>query len=631
MEIQDSTSENKTPNHTPEKTDAALSDTQEENIIDDILLDTSCILGNLFESSEADGNSADTEGTSQNESQPEWRESKNRKSSWHVKRVDYRALSLATQNAGHKLEKRDKCHKSQSDSGTKMEGITILRNKLASATKIKDTIAATLVNIKKELATAKEELAYTREELVQTRKQHEESEEQNRSLRENMNKLIASQKELIDDAEDSTNKLQAKNVELRKMVALTNELKEEIKELKAPKKIHLMMDSNREPIFRILKEKLPEYTISKCDNVYTTEKLVQQMKEYKPEKKTTTVIMMGTNDLRAREYDKCINNLQELSKMMPPNTLVVQIPPQHHETDGFEKERSAMNRKLANQVITKKFNAITIPPTSDEHKLLVGDGIHLSKHGANIIAEQIVRKIANQDIKRTINNDATNPSPSTPPKSSPSNSQQTALLPTPKLWIKVEMSISNSDAGLIVGSKGRTIQQVENDTDTKISIPPTKAGNRTTVIIKGIKQNVDTAKATINSILDTKSRTHVNDGDTLEEIRVDSCLVGHVFGQRGDKISRIIAQTTTRINNDYHQNGDSTFIIKGKAPNVASAIRQVKKAMEEGRAANLRSERQKEKAHHRNERHDHSSRSNRRNENETHNRGGRSRSPAKRF
>ena len=86
-----------------------------------------------------------------------------------------------------------------------------------------------------------------------------------------------------------------------------------------------MMDSNREPIFRILKEKLPEYTISKCDNVYTTEKLVQQMKEYKPEKKTTTVIMMGTNDLRAREYDKCINNLQELSKMMPPNTLVVQI------------------------------------------------------------------------------------------------------------------------------------------------------------------------------------------------------------------------------------------------------------------------------------------------------------------
>ena len=38
------------------------------------------------------------------------------------------------------------------------------------------------------------------------------------------------------------------------------------------------------------------------------------MKTYKPEKKTTTVIMMGTNDLRAREYDKCINNFQELAK-----------------------------------------------------------------------------------------------------------------------------------------------------------------------------------------------------------------------------------------------------------------------------------------------------------------------------
>ena len=84
-------------------------------------------------------------------------------------------------------------------------------------------------------------------------------------------------------------------------------------------------------------------------------------------------------------------------------------------------------------------------------------------------------------------------------------------------------------------------------------------------------------------------------------IKVDSCLVGHVFGQRGNKISRIIAQTTTRINNDYHQRGDPTFIIKGKAPNVASAVRQVKKAMEEGRTANLRSERQKEKEHYRKE------------------------------
>ena len=141
-----------------------------------------------------------------------------------------------------------------------------------------------------------------------------------------------------------------------------------------------------------------------------------------------------------------------------------------------------MNRKLANQVITKIFEVQcdNHPPTSDEHRLLVGDGIHLSKHGANIIAEQIVRKIANHDIRQTISNDATNkpppPSPSTPPKSSPSNSQQAALLPTPKLWIKVEMSICNSDAGLIVGSKGRTIQQLENDTDTKISIDPTNKG-----------------------------------------------------------------------------------------------------------------------------------------------------------
>ena len=71
MESQNSIAENKTPNHTQETNEAALSDMQEENIMDDILLNTSCILGNLFESSEADGNSGDTEGTSQNKSQPE--------------------------------------------------------------------------------------------------------------------------------------------------------------------------------------------------------------------------------------------------------------------------------------------------------------------------------------------------------------------------------------------------------------------------------------------------------------------------------------------------------------------------------------------------------------------------------
>ena len=70
-----------------------------------------------------------------------------------------------------------------------------------------------------------------------------------------------------------------------------------------------MMDSNKEPIFRSLKEKCPKF-----DNVYTTEKLVQQMKKYKPEKKTTTVIMMGTNDLRAREYENVSTTSRNLPK-----------------------------------------------------------------------------------------------------------------------------------------------------------------------------------------------------------------------------------------------------------------------------------------------------------------------------
>ena len=65
MESQNIDGEKTTPIHTQETNDAALPDAQEENIMDDILPNTSCIIGNLFESSEADGNSADTEGTMQ--------------------------------------------------------------------------------------------------------------------------------------------------------------------------------------------------------------------------------------------------------------------------------------------------------------------------------------------------------------------------------------------------------------------------------------------------------------------------------------------------------------------------------------------------------------------------------------
>ena len=96
---------------------------------------------------------------------------------------------------------------------------------------------------------------------------------------------------------------------------------------------------------------------------------------------------MGTNDIKAREYDKCIRNLQELSKQTPQNTLVMQIPPQLHEKDKFEKERATLNRKLANRMITNHFKGISLPHTLDDHKLIT-DGIHISRYGADDIAEQ---------------------------------------------------------------------------------------------------------------------------------------------------------------------------------------------------------------------------------------------------
>ena len=582
-------------------------------------INESCGIGNLWEISEAE-EAPSSEITSQSESQQEDESkspnSRKRKSSRAVRRYDYKTMTLAGKTSTP-ISNRSPSHLGPR---TKKEGTSSLKNKLATLTKVKDTMAATLENTRKEMSAIKEELRYTKEELGETRKRYEGSEERNKALFGKMNKLIASQKETISDAADSIVKLEEKNKVIKKMTREIEELKNEVSDLKAPKKLHLIMDSNRELIFRSLKEKLPNYCISKCENVFTTDMLVRHMKNYKPEKNTTTVIMMGTNDIKAREYDKCIRNLQELSKQTPQNTLVMQIPPQLHE-----KERATLNRKLANRVITNHFEGIPLPHTLDDHKLLSTDGIHISRYGADAIAEQIVKKMTNRTIKRTIRSpqQQQNPTPSTSPPKSPSSPPK-RLATTPKLWIKKEIIICNSDAGLIVGSKGAKIRQLEDDSNTRISIPTPKPGSPTKVIIEGKKQDTELATATINSILSTKSRTHTNPGETIKEIRVDEHLVGHVFGQRGDKIGRIIANTTTKINNDYHNNGDSTFIVKGKLPNVESAIRQIEKAMEDGKTAIRRANRRRESPSDRDTYH-----RSRRNQTDT-SRQGRSRSPARR-
>ena len=213
-------------------------------------------------------------------------------------------------------------------------------------------MAATLEYTRKEMSAIKKELRYTKEELGETRKRYEGSEERNKALFGKLNKLIASQKETISDAADSIVKLEEKNKVITKMTCEIEKLKNEVSDLR-------------------------------------------HMKNYKPEKNTTTVIIMGTNDIKAREYDKCIRNLQELSKQTPQNTLVMQIPPQLHEKDEFEKERATLNRKLANRVITNHFEGISFPHTLDDHKLLSTDGIHISRQwrsegGAKILPKNFL-------------------------------------------------------------------------------------------------------------------------------------------------------------------------------------------------------------------------------------------------
>ena len=395
-------------------------------------INESCGIGNLWEISEAE-EAPSSEITSQSESQQEDESkspnSRKRKSSRAVRRYDYKTMTLAGKTSTP-ISNRSPSHLGPR---TKKEGTSSLKNKLATLTKGR----------------------------------YEGSEERNKALFGKMNKLIASQKETISDAADSIVKLEEKNKVIKKMTREIEELKNEVSDLKAPKKLHLIMDSNRELIFRSLKEKLPNYCISKCENVFTTDMLVRHMKNYKPEKNTTTVIMMGTNDIKAREYDKCIRNLQELSKQTPQNTLVMQIPPQLHEKDEFEKERATLNRKPANRVITNHFEGIPLPHTLDDHKLLSTDGIHISRYGADAIAEQIVKKMTNRTIKRTIRSpqQQQNPTPSTSPPKSPSSPPK-RLATTPKLWIKKEIIICNSDAGLIVGSKGAKIRQLEDDSNT---------------------------------------------------------------------------------------------------------------------------------------------------------------------
>ena len=96
-------------------------------------------------------------------------------------------------------------------------------------------MAATLENTRKEMSAIKEELRYTKEELCETRKLYEGSEERNKALIGKMNKLIASQKETISDAADSSNKLEEKNKVIKKMACEIEKLENEVSDLKAHK------------------------------------------------------------------------------------------------------------------------------------------------------------------------------------------------------------------------------------------------------------------------------------------------------------------------------------------------------------------------------------------------------------
>ena len=107
---------------------------------------------------------------------------------------------------------------------------------------------------------------------------------------------------------------------------------------KTQKKLTFIMDSNRKEITPTLKDKYRNTEIVNHQDIFTLQHLRDRIETDRHftepnNDNNTTIVALGTNDIKKPNYTKTIENIQEIAKHTnPERTIFVNIPPNNIDT-----------------------------------------------------------------------------------------------------------------------------------------------------------------------------------------------------------------------------------------------------------------------------------------------------------
>ena len=287
-----------------------------------------------------------------------------------------------------------------------------------------------------------------------------------------------------------------------KLQQTTHKLTETTKQLdrardnKNKKDILILADSNRTKTIAHIEKKRPQWRIDAPERIFTTNHLIKYVEDNPIPKHITTLIMMGTNDIRVNNTKEAITNIQKLQKHTTNNTIISTIPPMNIDSGNEDTNEEIIEGRIQlNKEITKTYPT-TVKTTSlnksmrtNPHEILRDDGFHLNDKGVEQLAEEWIRTIEEPHTTNT-------------------NTQTTET-----------MTINKDIAAHIIGKDGRNLKTMKekhqitittaNDNHNNLTITITGNKDHTKEAIQDIKRTIETQHDNIQA-LEEKQQKYAN-------------------------------------------------------------------------------------------------------------------------
>ena len=140
-----------------------------------------------------------------------------------------------------------------------------------------------------------------------------------------------------------------------------------------------------------------------ADSSFWTHPKLNEVYAYQPH---AVIVMLGTYDAAStwKRYDAW--NLMEKLRFMPgsPHVFICTVPPAFTNSLGIDGSliSSKINPELQNVIVKNEVHEIDIYATFEKKSDLFTDGVHLSDAGLDTLANTILNKIKDIDLKRRI-------------------------------------------------------------------------------------------------------------------------------------------------------------------------------------------------------------------------------------